>query len=187
MVGDRRDLGRREERVELGGDDAVVVAGLDGQDPGDRHLALGDLLRGPALERDADGHEQDVREAHREQGGDEGDLDAGAQLLGLGEVGHDGDQAHDRAQDAEGGRVARPQAPQLVALAVAALERLDLEREDLLDVLGLDAVDDHLEAALEERVLELLDVALEGEGAGLAGPAARSPRAGSGSRPMLPL
>ena len=92
-----------------------------------------------------------------------------AQLLRLGQVGQDVDEAHDRAQDAERRGVAGADREHADARAVAALHGLDLELEDLLDRLGLEPVDHHLEAAPDERVLDLVDVRLEGQQALAAG------------------
>jgi hypothetical protein len=71
----------------------------------------------------------------------------------------DADQAHDGAQDAEGRRVAAHLGEHVDALHVAGLHRLDLDLEDLLDGVGLEAVDDHLQAVADEGILDGFDVA----------------------------
>ena len=155
---------------ELLGDDARVVAGLDGQDGGQGQAALLGLGRVLALEVRRDRQPQDVGRADAEEGGDEGGGDRLAQARRVGQVGQDADQAHDRAEDAEGRRVAAHLGEHVDALGVAGLHRLDLDLEDLLDGVGLEAVDDHLEAVADEGVLDRLDVALESQQAFAAGP-----------------
>jgi hypothetical protein len=68
------------------------------------------------------------------------------------------DQAHDGSEDAEGGRVAAHLGEHVDALHVAGLHRLDLDHEDVFDGVRLEAVDDHLEAVADERILDPLDV-----------------------------
>ena len=89
-----------------------------------------------------------------------------AELVRLGEVREDDDEAEDRADDAHRRRVAAGRLEYLGLVLAVLLEDRDVVLEELAEGLGVRAVDDVAQALLEERVLpgvEGLHVLLEGQ------------------------
>jgi hypothetical protein len=88
---------------------------------------------------------------------------SGPRDSGAGEVLQHVDQADDGADDADGRRVAAHRREELGGDLVLALLGGDLTLEDGAQLLGVGAVDAHLQATLEERVVDVLDLRLEGQ------------------------
>ena len=162
-------LGVEEVGAEFGLDHARVHAFEDGDDAFEHHL-FDHLLFAMAEFQFARGGEADkVGDGDSVDGGDEGDGDAAADLVDVGEVLHDLDEAEDGADDADGRRVAAGGFEDGGDLFFDLGLVVELELHDLADLAGFGAVDGEHEGLFEEGISDGDEIAIEGDDAALAG------------------
>ena len=134
-------FGVEEIGAELGLDHARVHAFKDGDDAFEHHLLDHLLFAMAELEFAGGGEADEVGHGDAVDGGDEGDGDAAADLVDVGEVLHDLDEAEDGADDADGGRVAASGFEDGGDLFFDLGFVVEFELHDLADFGGLGAVD----------------------------------------------
>src|SRR5690606_1302249 len=161
-----------DEAVEPRLDVARVLALGDRDQPFDDHLALLRLVADQALELARDRQQRQVGQADAVDRRGERGGDAVAELARVGEVLHDRHQAQHRADDAQRRRVDAHPLEHLGGGDVAVGLAVQLDLQHLPDRLGLDAVDHHLQALAQERILQRLHLRLQPEQALAAGGAA---------------
>src|SRR6185437_2606511 len=128
------------------------------------HDFLGDHpLRGHALELGSDRDEDQVREAHAVEGRNESDGDPLPDFRGVIEHGHDVDEAQDRADDTDRGRITTHSLEDLAChFFVFECER-DLRIDDLTNRVGLETVDHVFDRFFEHRVLDAFALTFNGQ------------------------
>src|SRR6202040_315976 len=94
-----------EVGAELGLDHARIHALEDGDDAFEHHLFNHLFFAVAELEFARGGEADEIGHGDAVDGGDEGDGDAAADLVDVGEILHDLDESKDRADDTDGGRV----------------------------------------------------------------------------------
>ena len=164
-----RGGGRGEAREALL-DQPRVQAFLHRQRRVDQHLAAAGRGLG-ALSQLAGKRQQDqVRRTDAIDRRDERDRDAGTELGRIGQVLHHVDQADHGAEDADGRRIAASRLEHSCRHIVPVGEHLDLDLERMPDLRLAGPVDRHGQRAPQERIRFLVELRLEGEDAGPAGP-----------------
>jgi len=151
--------------AKLGFDHAGVHAFEDGDDAFEHHLFDHLLFAMAKFELARGGEEDEVCHGYAIDGGDEGDGDATADLVDVGEVLHDLDESEDGADDADSGRVASGGLEDGGNLFFDLGFVVELELHDLADLCGFGAVDGEHESLSEKRIRDGGEVSVEGDDA----------------------
>ena len=162
-------FGVEEIGAEFGLDHARVHAFEDGDDAFEHHLLDHLLFAVAEFEFAGGGKADEVGDGDSVDGGDEGDGDAATDLVDVGEVLHDLDEAEDGADDADGGRVAACGFEDCGDFFFDLGFVVELELHDLADLAGLGAVDGEHEGLLEEGIGDGGEIGVERDDAALAG------------------
>ena len=149
---DGAGLAVEEKGAEFGFYHARVHAFEDGDDAFEHHLFDHLLFAVAELEFAGGGKTDEVGDCDAVDGGDESDGDAAADLVDVGEVLHDLDEAEHGADDADGGGIAAGGFEDGGNLFFDLGFVVELELHDLADFAGLGAVDGEHEGLFEEWV-----------------------------------
>ena len=162
-------FGVEEVGAELGFDHARVHALEDGDDAFEHHLFDHLLFAVAELELAGGGEADEIGDGDAVDGGDESDGDAAADLVDVGEILHDLDEAEDGADDADGGGVAAGSFEDGGDFFFDLGFVVELELHDLADFAGLGAVDGEHEGLFEEGIGDGGEVGVERDDAASAG------------------
>src|SRR6185312_3737450 len=164
------DLSRSVQiALELRLDRARILALCDGDHSFDDHLAHLSLRADGDFQLRGKREKEQICERDAVDRRSEGRSDSLAELRGVGQVLHDGDEPENRADDTERRRIDAHALEHFRPESIGVLARVELDFHDAANDVGLAAVDDQLQRLAHESVFLLAEQRLEPEQTLLAG------------------